>query len=99
MPVAKDCQATGTLQILQRAAINQQKNEEAQGQDIQMNYPICCYALKLLYPDICQNLTASSQASRGPNFNIRKTKQNTPPKKKQNWPVYVLSTLMLNSSS
>lgn len=48
------------MQLLQKAAIHQEKNQEVQGQDIKMNCPLYCYATRLLYPDICQNLFKAS---------------------------------------
>lgn len=46
------------MQLLQKAAIHQEKNQEVQGQDIEMNCPLYCYAMRLLY--ICQNLFKAS---------------------------------------
>lgn len=101
MPMAKDSSGCTDLAASPRATTNQQKKEEVRGQDIQMNYPICCYALQLLYPD---NSLKSSYSFfspltglQGPKLIGSEGKQNK--KQKQNWPVYVLSTLMPNSSS
>lgn len=92
--MAKDCSGYKEhCNFSKKATINQQEKEEVQSKDIKMNYPICCYAMRFLYPNICQILLTASPDRAPEAQTVIESKGG------KSWPVYVLSTVMPNSPS